>query len=416
MDREYQRAVAKVFVDLYRKGDIYRDVYLVNWCTRCGSAISDLEVEHFERKDQLYYVRYPVEGESRSSHGGHHAAGDHPGRHGCGRQPKTRVTGVSWGGGLGPLTDRWVPIIADEHVDIEFGTGALKITPAHDPDDFDIGIRHNLESISVITPTAAWWKRPGAAAWTWMRRERSISMLEDEGLFVRSEDYAHKVGHCYRCGTVIEPLLSLQWFMDMKRLAAPAIACVEDGRVRFVPERWGGVYLEWMRGLKPWCISRQLWWGHRLPVWYCDACDEIVVTEDKPQACPACGGSVRQEEDVLDTWFSSALWPFATLGWPNQTPELAKFYPTSVLSTARDIIYLWVARMIMMGLDFPGDVPFLEVIIHPTIMAADGRRMSKSLGTGVDPLDLITSTGGCHAFRVGVHVVRSGCAFQQRAY
>ncbi len=192
---------------------------------------------------------------------------------------------------------------------------------------------------------------------------------------------------------MIEPLLSLQWFMDMKRLAAPAIACVEDGRVRFVPERWGGVYLEWMRGLKPWCISRQLWWGHRLPVWYCDACDEIVVTEDKPQACPACGGSVRQEEDVLDTWFSSALWPFATLGWPNQTPELAKFYPTSVLSTARDIIYLWVARMIMMGLEFPGDVPFREVIIHPTIMAADGRRMSKSLGTGVDPLDLITEYG-----------------------
>lgn len=405
MDREYRRAVAKVFVDLYRKGDIYRDVYLVNWCTRCGSAISDLEVEHFERNDKLYYVRYPVEGEEQEfltvattrpeTILGDTAVAVNPEdpRYGRFVGRRARV----------PLTDRWVPIIADEHVDIEFGTGALKITPAHDPDDFEIGVRHGLESISVITPDGRMFEEAGGLAGMDMdeARERSVDMLEDEELFVRSEDYAHKVGHCYRCGTVIEPLLSLQWFMDMKRLAEPAIACVEDGRVRFVPERWGGVYLDWMRGLKPWCISRQLWWGHRLPVWYCDACEEIVVTEDRPKACSACGGGLRQEEDVLDTWFSSALWPFATLGWPDQTPELAEFYPTSVLSTARDIIYLWVARMIMMGLEFPGDVPFREVIIHPTIMAADGRRMSKSLGTGVDPLELI-SEYGADATRFGL--------------
>lgn len=397
MDRDYQRAVARVFVELYRRGDIYRDVYLVNWCTRCGSAISDLEVEHFERNDKLYYVRYPVEGEEEEfltvattrpeTILGDTAVAVNPKdpRYGRFVGRRARV----------PLTARWVPIIADEHVDIEFGTGALKITPAHDPNDFEIGLRHQLESISVITPDGRMYEEAGQLAGMGMdeARERSIALLEEEGLFVRSEDYAHKVGHCYRCGTVIEPLLSLQWFMDMKRLAEPAIACVEDGRVRFVPERWGGVYLDWMRGLRPWCISRQLWWGHRLPVWYCDACGEVTVTEDKPERCPSCGGGLRQEEDVLDTWFSSALWPFATLGWPDDTPELKTFYPTSVLSTARDIIYLWVARMIMMGLEFPGDVPFREVIIHPTIMAADGRRMSKSLGTGVDPLDLINEYG-----------------------
>ncbi|NLT35033.1 MAG: valine--tRNA ligase [Gaiellales bacterium] len=396
MDEAYQKAVARVFVDLYNKGDIYRDVYLVNWCTRCGSAISDLEVEHFERQDKLYYVRYPVEGEDDfltvattrpETILGDTAVAVNPRdpRYGKYVGKRARV----------PLTDRWVPIIADEHVDIEFGTGALKITPAHDPDDFEIGLRHKLESISVITPDGRMIAEAGELAGMDMGQARdvSISLLEKEGLFVKDEDYTHKVGHCYRCGTVIEPLLSLQWFMNMERLVKPAIAAVEDGRVRFAPERWGGVYLDWMRGIRPWCISRQLWWGHRLPVWYCDACGEMVVSTVEPQGCPGCGGELRREEDVLDTWFSSALWPFATLGWPEQTPELSKYYPTSVLSTARDIIYLWVARMIMTGLEFPGDVPFKDVIIHPTIMAADGRRMSKSLGTGVDPLELIDEYG-----------------------
>ena len=396
MDEAYQRAVAKVFVELFRKGDIYRDVYLVNWCTRCGSAISDLEVEHVEQEDQLYYVRYPVEGEDEyltvattrpETILGDTAVAVNPKDPRYGRFVGRRVRV--------PLTDRSVPVIADDHVDIEFGTGALKITPAHDPDDFEIGLRHNLDSISVITPEGRMVAEAGELAGMDVRqaREQSLALLEREGLFVRSEDYAHKVGRCYRCGTVIEPLLSLQWFMDMRRLAEPAIACVEEGQVRFVPERWTSVYLDWMRGLRPWCISRQLWWGHRLPVWYCDACGEIVVQETTPERCPACGAGLRQEEDVLDTWFSSALWPFAALGWPEQTPELEHFYPTSVLSTARDIIYLWVARMIMMGLEFTGDVPFREVIIHPTIMAPDGRRMSKSLGTGVDPLDLIREYG-----------------------
>ncbi len=230
--------------------------------------------------------------------------------------------------------------------------------------------------------------------------------LEEQGLFVKAEDYGHAVGTCYRCGTVIEPLLSLQWFMDMKRLVKPAIAAVEDGRVRFVPDRWGEVYLDWMAGIRPWCVSRQLWWGHRIPAYYCDACEHMMVAETPPDACEKCGGALRQDEDVLDTWFSSALWPFATLGWPKQTPELGAFYPTSVLSTARDIIYLWVARMIMMGFEFMGDVPFRDVIIHPTVLATDGRRMSKSLGTGVDPLELIREFGA-DATRFGLAYMSS---------
>jgi valyl-tRNA synthetase len=237
-------------------------------------------------------------------------------------------------------------------------------------------------------------------------REAVLSRLRDEGLFVKAEDYGHAVGVCYRCGTTIEPLLSLQWFMDMKRFAPPAIAAVEEGRVRFVPARWREVYLEWMRGIRPWCISRQLWWGHRIPVYTCEVCDHMTVSATPPVACSKCGGAVHQESDVLDTWFSSALWPFATLGWPEETARLRTFYPTSVLSTARDIIYLWVARMIMMGLEFMGDVPFKDVIIHPTVLGADGRRMSKSLGTGVDPLELIDAYGA-DATRFGLTYMSS---------
>jgi valyl-tRNA synthetase len=396
MDEAYQKAVVKVFVDLYRKGDIYRDVYLVNWCVRCGSAISDLEVEHEERAAKLYYVKYPLVGSNETltvattrpeTILGDTAVAVNPQDSRYARLVGRRVRV--------PLTDREVPVIADEHVDIGFGTGALKITPGHDPDDWEIGLRHGLPSLSVIGLDGSMTEEAGEFAGLPATEARAavIARLEDEGLFVKAEDHHHAVGTCYRCGTTIEPLLSVQWFMDMKRLAAPAIEAVEKGRVRFWPQRWAEVYLEWMRGIRPWCISRQLWWGHRIPAYFCTECDHITVAETPPAACERCGGAVRQDEDVLDTWFSSQLWPFATLGWPEQTDRLRAFYPTDVLSTARDIIYLWVARMIMMGLEFMGDVPFRDVIIHPTVLAADGRRMSKSLGTGVDPLELIEAYG-----------------------
>jgi valyl-tRNA synthetase len=396
MDEGYHEAVVRVFVDLFQKGDIYRDVYLVNWCPRCGSAISDLEVEHVERVDKLYYVTYPVLGEDQ----GLTVATTRPETILADTAVAVNPDDPRYGNLVGrrarvPLTDRDVPIIADDHVDPEFGTGALKITPGHDPNDWEIGQRHDLPVLSVIDFDGRMSADAGQFAGMPIDEARSalVGRLEQEGLFVRADDYPHSVGTCYRCGTVIEPLLSLQWFMNMKRLAEPAIACVEEGRVRFVPERWGEVYVDWMRGIRPWCISRQLWWGHQLPVWYCDACDKVIVATETPAACPECAGPLRQDEDVLDTWFSSALWPFATLGWPHRSPDLDYFYPTTVLSTARDIIFLWVARMVMMGMEYLDDIPFHDVIVHPTILATDGRRMSKSLGTGVDPLELIAEYG-----------------------
>jgi valyl-tRNA synthetase len=409
MDQPYQHAVLDVFVDLHQKGDIYRDVYLVNWCTRCGSAISDLEVEHVERTDRLYYLRYPVVGTSDFLTVATTRPETMLGDTAVAVNPQDPRYGRYVGGtAIVPLAEREVPIIADEHVDPEFGTGALKITPGHDPNDWEIAQRHGLPAMSVIGFDGRMNEEAGRFAGLEAReaRDRVIGALEERALFVKAEDYTHSVGTCYRCGTVIEPLLSLQWFMNMQRLAAPAIEVVEQGRVRFVPERWGDVYLEWMRSIRPWCISRQLWWGHRLPVWYCEACEKVIVSREPPDQCPDCGGGLHQDEDVLDTWFSSALWPFATLGWPEETPELGYFYPTAVLSTARDIIYLWVARMIMMGLEYRDEVPFHDVIIHPTILASDGRRMSKSLGTGVDPLDLITEYGA-DATRFGLAYMSS---------
>ncbi len=396
MDEAYQKAVAKVFVSLYEKGDIYRDVYLVNWCVRCGSAISDLEVEHEDRAAKLYHVRYPIAGSTEFLIVATTRPETIMGDTAVAVNPKDpRYAKYVGGKAVVPFVGREVPIIADEHVDLDFGTGALKITPGHDSDDWEIGMRHDLPSVSVIGPDGIMTAEAAEFAGLTVgdAREAVLRRLQEEGLFIKDEDHDHAVGICYRCGTTIEPLLSLQWFMKMDRLAPPAIKAVEDGRVRFVPERWGDVYLDWMRGIRPWCISRQLWWGHRVPVYTCEKCGRVMVVETTPDKCDQCGGPVQQETDVLDTWFSSALWPFATLGWPESTERLAKFYPTSVLSTARDIIYLWVARMIMSGLEFMGDVPFKDVIIHPTVMAADGRRMSKSLGTGVDPLELIGQYG-----------------------
>jgi valyl-tRNA synthetase len=409
MDEAYQKAVAKVFVDLYQKGDLYRDVYLVNWCTRCGSAISDLEVEHEDQAAKLYYVRYPIAGSNEALT----VATTRPetilGDTAVAVNPKDPRYGRFVGKmAVVPLTGREVPVIADEHVDVGFGTGALKITPGHDPDDWEIGLRHGLPSLSVIGLDGLMSSDAGEFCGLTAAEGRAavLERLVEEGLFVKAEDYNHAVGTCYRCGTTIEPLLSLQWFMDMKRLAEPAIAAVDEGRVRFFPARWGDVYLEWMRGIRPWCVSRQLWWGHRIPAYFCEECEHVMVALEAPERCDRCGGPVRAEEDVLDTWFSSQLWPFATLGWPEHTDRLQAFYPTTVLSTARDIIYLWVARMIMMGLEFMGDVPFRDVIIHPTVLAADGRRMSKSLGTGVDPLELIADYGA-DATRFGLAYMSS---------
>ena len=308
-----------------------------------------------------------------------------------------------------PLLGRRLPIIGDERVEVGFGTGALKITPAHDLTDFDIGRDHKLDTVQAIgtdgriTEAGEQYAGLGIAE----ARARVLADLEAQGFLEKIEPYRHSVATCDRCGTAIEPLISEQWFMRMDELKAPATEVVREGRVTFVPERWKRVYIDWMENLRPWCISRQLWWGHQLPVWYCD-CGEVIVQEAAPVACPACGAATpRQETDVLDTWFSSALWPFATWGWPEQTPELAYFYPTNLLSTAREIIFLWVARMVMMGLEFAGDIPFDDVYIHCVVQAADGRRMSKSLGTGIDPLELIASHGA-DAMRYGLLLMSSG--------
>jgi valyl-tRNA synthetase len=310
-----------------------------------------------------------------------------------------------------PLLDRRLPVIADVRVEKDFGSGALKITPAHDITDFEIGRDHKLDTVQAIGTAGVITEAGGPYAGLEIleARKRVIADLEKLGALERVEDFTHSVASCDRCGTFIEPLISEQWFMDMDELRRPATEVVRDGRVKFTPERWGRVYIDWMENLRPWCISRQLWWGHQLPVWYCAAegCGEVIVEEEAPQACPACGGrALRRDTDVLDTWFSSALWPFATWGWPDETPDLAYFYPTNVLSTAREIIFLWVARMVMMGLEFAGDIPFTDVYIHSVIQAADGRRMSKSLGTGIDPLEMIDKYGA-DATRFGLLMMSS---------
>ncbi|MFA5809744.1 MAG: valine--tRNA ligase [Thermoleophilia bacterium] len=397
LDEGYVKAVYRVFVAMYEKGYIYRDEYMVNWCTRCHTALSDLEVEHEDVDDKLYYLRYPVVGEDEYLVIATARPETMLGDTAVAVNPKDMRYAHLVGKNINlPLVDREIPVIADKYVDMSFGTGALKITPAHDPNDFEIGKKHELEEINVFTSDGRINEAGGEFAGLNLVEARAQIMhrLEREELVEKVEPYTHSVGVCYRCGTNIEPYISLQWFMRMDELARPAINMVENETVRFHPKRWAGVYLEWMRSLRPWCISRQLWWGHRLPVWYCEECSEIVVREEAPTSCPHCrSANLRQEEDVLDTWFSSALWPFATLGWPESTGRMESFYPTDVLVTARDIIFLWVARMIMMGMEFPNDIPYSDVIINATIMAKDGRRMSKSLGTGVDPLELIETYG-----------------------
>ncbi len=410
-DDGYVRAVLKVFVALYKKGYIYKGTYLVNWCPRCGTAISDLEVAHVEDPGHLYHVRYQLEGGGTVT-----IATTRPetmlGDTAVAVNPEDgRYADIVGRTAILPLLDRRLPVIADARVEKDFGSGALKITPAHDITDFEIGRDHKLDTVQAIGTGGAITEAGGPYAGLEIMeaRRRVIADLEKLGALEKVEDFPHSVASCDRCGTFIEPLISEQWFMDMDELRRPATEVVRDGRVKFTPERWGRVYIDWMDNLRPWCISRQLWWGHQLPVWYCEAegCGEVIVEEEAPLACPACGGhALRRDTDVLDTWFSSALWPFATWGWPDETPDLAHFYPTNVLSTAREIIFLWVARMVMMGLEFVGEIPFTDVYIHSVIQAADGRRMSKSLGTGIDPLEMIDKYGA-DATRFGLLMMSS---------
>ncbi|RDV84813.1 valine--tRNA ligase [Ammonifex thiophilus] len=397
MDEGCSRAVKEVFIRLYEEGLIYRGDYIVNWCPRCQTVISDIEVEHKETPGKLYYIRYPLaEGgfitiatTRPETMLGDTAVAVNP------EDPRYReLIGKK---AILPLVGRELPIIADEYVDMEFGTGALKVTPAHDPHDFEIGQRHHLPAVQVIGFDARMTEEAGEryrGLDRWEARRRVVEDLRAQGLLEKEEDIVHAVGHCYRCGEVVEPMISKQWFVRMKPLAEPAVAAVEEGRIRFIPERFTKIYLNWVKNIKDWCISRQLWWGHRIPVWHCADCGRSTAARNGLDRCPHCGSSrVEQDPDVLDTWFSSALWPFSTLGWPEVTPELKFFYPTSVLVTGRDIIFFWVARMIFMGLKFMGDVPFREVFIHGLVLDALGRKMSKSLGNGVDPLEVIESHG-----------------------
>jgi valyl-tRNA synthetase len=414
LDDGYVKAVYRVFKQLFDKGYIYRDNYMVNWDPGSHSAISDLEVENREVEDTLYSIDYPVEGSDSVLT----VATVRPETMLADTAVAVNPKDERYGDLVGqhcilPLVGRRLPIIADEHVDPEFGTGALKITPGHDPNDFEIGRVHGLEEIVAIGPDGRLTEEAGerfAGMTVAEAQEAVIAALREEGALRAEEPYVHSVPFSHRSGERIEPLISLQWFCRMDEMAAPAIEAVENDRVRIAPGQWKRVYLDWMREIRPWCISRQLWWGHRIPVWYCDACEaDPVVAEDPaaaPERCAKCGGELRQEEDVLDTWFSSAIWPFATLGWPDETPELRAFYPTSFLTTAREILFLWVARMIMTGLEFAGEVPFKDVYVHSVIQARDGRRMSKSLGTGIDPLEEI-DVHGADALRFGLLAMSS---------
>ncbi len=399
MDEGYTRAVRHVFVSLFKKNLVYRGLAIVNWCPRCLTALSDLEVEKPEEPPpgKLWHLRYPLKGDPSTSVV---VATTRPetmlGDTGVAVNPSDeRYRGLVGKTLVLPLLNREIPVVADAFVDAAFGTGAVKVTPAHDPNDFDCGKRAGLKAIVVMDPKAVMNENAGPYRGLdrFEARKKIVADLDAQGFLVKTEEHPTPVGTCYRCQTVVEPYLSEQWFVAMKTLAAPAVAAVKGGDVRFVPDRWSKVYLDWMENIRDWCISRQIWWGHRIPVWYCPS-KHAVAAAETPTSCPECRSTdLRQDEDVLDTWFSSALWPFATLGWPDETPDLEKFYPGQVLVTSRDIINLWVARMITSGLEFRGEKPFTDVIIHATIMDDEGKRQSKSKGTGIDPLDIIDVHG-----------------------
>ncbi len=402
LDEGLSRAVRKVFVSLYEEGLIYQGFRIINWCPRCRTALSDIETEYLDIKGAFYHVKYPYKDGS-----GHIVIAT--------TRPETmlgdtavavnpdddRYTALVGKTLILPLMDREIPIIADHFVSKDFGTGLVKVTPAHDPNDFEIGKRHNLEEINILDEEGAINENGGKYRGLdrFAAREKVVEDLRARGLLVKIEDHDHAVGHCYRCRTIIEPYMSKQWFVKIKPLADEGIRAVEDGRIRFVPKNWEKTYFEWMYNIRDWCISRQLWWGHRIPAFYCDDCGHIMVGMEDPDRCEKCGSSkVRQDADVLDTWFSSALWPFSTFGWPDITPALKKYYPTSVLVTGFDIIFFWVARMIMMGLKFMKDVPFRDVYIHALVRDEHGHKMSKSRGNVVDPL-LLMDEYGTDAFR-----------------
>ena len=393
MDEAYSRAVREVFVRLYEKGLIYRGKYIINWCPRCHTALSDEEVIHKDEAGHLWYIKYPVKDSDRfitvattrpETMLGDTAVAVHP--------DDPRYKDLIDKKAILPILNREIPIIADEQVDPEFGTGAVKVTPAHDPNDFEIGQRHKLPSIVIMDTEGKMNENAGKyqGMERFACREQLVKDLQEQGLLEKVEPHQHAVGHCQRCDTVVEPYFSEQWFVKIKPLAEKALAAVREGDIRFIPEKWTKVYENWMTNIRDWCISRQLWWGHRIPVYYCEDCGHQMVKREKPEICEKCGSThIRQDEDVLDTWFSSWLWPFATLGWPEKTPDLEYFYPTSALVTAQDIIFFWVARMIMAGLEFMGEKPFGDVYIHGIIRDEQGRKMSKSLGNGIDPLQMV---------------------------
>src|SRR5436853_119391 len=410
MDDAYVRAVMRFFVHLYRKGWIYRANRIINWCPFHLTSLSDLELQHEEVDDALTYVRYPL-----ADGDGHItiatvrpatiladvAVAVHP--------EDERYRDLIGRDVVVPWVERRVPVIADERVEREFGTGALKITPGHDPTDFEIGRDHSLPELAVIGPDGLMNDAAGELAGLTQEEagRRVLEWASERGQLEKREHYRHSVGHCVRCHSRVEPLIVPQWWVAMRELAGPAIAAVKEGRVRFTPDRFARVYLDWMENVRDWCISRQIWWGHRIPVWYCPD-GHVTVAETEPHACAECGSTeLRQDEDVLDTWFSSALYPFATLGWPDETPELARYYPGTVLTTARDIIFLWVARMIFSGLELVGEEPFRDAVIHSYLQNPEGKRMSRTLGTGIDPEEALEPYGA-DATRYGLLKMTTG--------